>query len=120
MAIAAGGAAMVSLVEHAGDAQAGAGTSMLLAASVAVVLLGVTVAVRALPENEFPPGMARQIAPTLLLAALAALVIGVGRPPPIVLVSALTALLFLTWLRMFILYVAYGGQPREEGIGEVD
>jgi low temperature requirement protein LtrA len=120
MAIAAGGAAMVSLIEHAGIIRTGAGPSMLLSASVTIVLLGITVAARALPEDEFPPGMAGQIAPTLVLAALAAIVIGVLRPPPIVLVCALTALLFLTWLRIFILYVALGGQPREEGIGQVD
>jgi low temperature requirement protein LtrA len=118
MAIAAGGAAMVSLIEHAGDARAPAGNSLLLGSSVAVVLLGVTVAVRALSEDEFPPGMAPQIAPTLILAALAAVVIGVSRPPPIVLVCAITSLLFLTWLRMFILYVAYGGRPIEEGMGD--
>jgi low temperature requirement protein LtrA len=118
MAIAGGGAATVSLIEHAGDARAPAGNSLLLSSSVAVVLLGITAAVRALPADEFPPGMAPQIAPTLLLAAMAAIVIGISRPPPIVLVCALAALLFLTWLRMFILYVAYGGKPIEEGMGD--
>ncbi|MFZ0014875.1 MAG: low temperature requirement protein A, partial [Acidimicrobiia bacterium] len=84
MAIAGGGAAMVSLIEHAGDARAPTGNSLLLSSSVAVVLLGVTVAVRALGEDEFPPGMAPQIAPTLVLAAMAAVVIGIVRPPPII------------------------------------
>ena len=120
MSIAAGGAAMVSLIEHAADARTAAGNSLLLSASVAVVLLCITVAVRALPEDEFPPGMASSIAPTLVLAALAAVFIGVLRPPPIVLVASLAGLLFLTWLRMFILYVAFGGQPIEEGVGELD
>lgn len=120
MAIAAGGAAMVGLIEHAGDARTPSAPSLLLSGSVAVVLLGITVAVRALPAEEFPPGMARQIAPTLALAALAAVVIGVGRPQPIVLVAALAVLLFLTWLRIFILYVALGGQPREEGASRLE
>ena len=111
---------MVTLIEHAGDVRTSAGSSLLLSGSVAVVLLGITVAVRALPADEFPPGMAPQIAPTLILAALAAIFIGVLRPPPIVLVGALAALLFLTWLRMFILYVALGGQPIEEGVGELE
>ncbi len=121
MAIAAGGAAMVSLVEHAGELRTEAGPSLLLSASVAVVLLGITVAVRALPEDEFPSGMAQQIAPTLVLAALAAVSIGLMRPPPIFLVASMSLLLFLTWLRMFILYVALGGQPMpiEEGIEEL-
>lgn len=120
MAIAAGGAAMVSLVEHASNIRTEPGPSLLLSTSVAVVLLGITVAVRALPEDEFPPGMAGQIAPTLVLAALAAVLVGLLRPPPIVLVCLLIALLFLTWLRIFILYVALGGQPREEGIGDAE
>jgi low temperature requirement protein LtrA len=119
MAIAAGGAAMVSLIEHADYRRTDAGPSLLLGASVAVVLLGITIAVRALPEEEFPPGMALQIAPTLVLAALAAVFIGLLRPPPIFLVAALSALLFLTWLRMFILYLALGGEPRQ-GVGELE
>lgn len=120
MSIAAGGAALVSLIEHAGDARISAGSAFLLSGSVSVVLLGITVAVRALPEDEFPPGMASQIAPTLVLAALAAVFVGVLRPPPIVLVASLAALLFLTWLRMFILYVVLGGRPIEEGAGELE
>ena len=120
MAIAAGGAALVSLIEHAGDTRTAPGTSMLLSASVAVVLLGITVAVRALPESEFPQGMAPQIAPTLVLAALAAVLIGFLRPPPITLVVSLAGLLFLTWLRLFILYLALGGRPLEESMGELD
>ena len=120
MAIAAGGAAMVSLIEHAGYIRTEPESALLLSISVAVVLLGITVAVRALPEDEFPHGMAGQIAPTLVLAALTAVLVGLLRPPPIVLVCLLVALLFLTWLRIFILYVALGGQPREEGIGEIE
>lgn len=119
MAIAAGGAAMVSLVEHAAYVRTEPGPALLLSSSVAVVLLGITVAVRALPEDEFPSGMAGQIAPTLVLAALTAVLVGLLRPPPIVLVCLLIALLFLTWLRIFILYVAFGGELREEGIGEL-
>ena len=120
MAIAAGGAALVSLIEHAGYIRTEPESALLLSISVAVVLIGITVAVRALPEDEFPPGMAGQIAPTLVLAALTAVLVGLLRPPPIVLVCLLVALLFLTWLRIFILYVALGGQPREEGIGEIE
>lgn len=119
MAIAAGGAAMVSLVEHAAYVRTEPGPALLLSSSVAVVLLGITVAVRALPEDEFPSGMAGQIAPTLVLAALTAVLVGLLRPPPIVLVCLLIALLFLTWLRIFILYVAFGGELRDEGIGEL-
>jgi low temperature requirement protein LtrA len=120
MAIAVGGAALVSLIEHAGDLRTDPGPSSLLGVSVAIVLLGITVAVRALPDDEFPPEMSRHIAPTLLLAGAGAVVIGLLRPPPIFLVASLSTLLFLTWLRLFVLYLALGGKPVEVGSEELE
>lgn len=110
MAIAAAGAAMVSLVEHAADPRTPAPTAWLLTGSVTVVLAGIVFAARALSKDHFPPGMLEQLAPTLALAAAAALVIGAARPAPIVLVIAVGALLYITWFRMFALYLAGGGR----------
>jgi low temperature requirement protein LtrA len=110
MAIAGAGAAMVSLVEHAADARTPAPTAWLLTGSVTVVLAGIVFAARALSKDEFPPGMLEQLTPTLALAATAVLVIGAARPAPIVLVIAVGALLYLTWFRMFALYLAGGGR----------
>ncbi|MET0148447.1 MAG: low temperature requirement protein A, partial [Acidimicrobiales bacterium] len=59
MAIAASGAAMVSLVEHAADSRTPAATAWLLTGSVAVMLTSVALAATALPADEFPPGMTR-------------------------------------------------------------
>lgn len=112
MAIAAAGAAMVSLVEHAADSRTPAATAWLLTGSIAVALTGVTLAARALPDDEFPDGMTRQIAPTFGVAAIVTLLLGAARPAPIVLVIAVTVILFVAWLWLFARYLALGGTLR--------
>ena len=42
------------------------------------------------------------------------LVIGAARPAPIVLVIGIAFVQLLTWLRLFVLYLALGGEP---GVG---
>ncbi len=111
MGIAAGGAAMVSLVEHATDARTPAGSAWLLTGSVAIVLAAIGVAAQALPDESFPEGWLRQLIPTFALAAAAILVIGAARPTPIVLVAAVSVLLAMTWFRMFALFLILGGVP---------
>ena len=121
MAIAASGAAMVSLVEHAADSRTPAATAWLLTGSVAVMLTSVALAATALPADEFPPGMTRQLAPTFGLAAAVILVIGAAQPAPIVLVIGIAFVQLLTWLRLFVLYLALGGEPSvgvESGSGD--
>ena len=112
MAIAAGGAAMVSLVEHAEDARTPADTAWLLAGSVAVALAGIAVASRALPAGDSSRSMTRQIAPTFSAAAVAVLVLAAARPAPIVLVLAISAVLFVAWFWLFVVYLAAGGTLR--------
>jgi low temperature requirement protein LtrA len=112
MAIAAGGAAMVSLIEHAADDRTPADTAWLLSGAVAVTLLGIALAAKALPDDAFPSGMARQIAPTFAVAAVLVVAIGALRPMPLVLVAAITTVLAATWLRVFTLFLAFGGNPR--------
>lgn len=111
MAITAGGAAMVSLVEHANDGRTPVGTAWLLAGSVSIMLLGVTLAARALPPDEFPAGVKRQVAPTFGLGAVAILGLGAVQPAPLVLALAITAIQFATWLWLFVVLLAHGGQP---------
>ena len=117
MAIAASGAAMVSLVEHASDSRTPAGTAWLLVSSVAVVLAGITLATRDLPDDAFPTGMAGQVAPTFLVAAAVIVAAGAVRPSPLVLVSVVSVVLALTWLWLFVVFLALGGALRtlEEG-----
>ncbi|MBT8198780.1 MAG: low temperature requirement protein A [Acidimicrobiia bacterium] len=112
MAIAGGGAAMVSLVEHASDARTPAPTAWLLVGSVVVALAGIAMAARSLPDGEFPPGVVRAQLPTFAVAAVAILAVGAARPSPIILVSAVSVLLALTWLRLFTLFLAQGGRLR--------
>jgi len=111
MAIAAGGAAMVSLVEHAGDSRTPSATAWLLTGSVAVVLAGVTLAASALPTDEYPAGMVRYIAPAFGVAIAVTLAIGAARPAPIVLVTSISVVLLLAWLGLFVVFLALGGDP---------
>ncbi len=112
MAIAGGGAAMVSIVEHAADGQTPAAAAWLLSASVAVTLLGLTLAATALPADAFPPGMSRHIGPTFAVASVAALILGAIRPSPIAFVALTSAALALAWTWLFIAYIALGGLPK--------
>jgi low temperature requirement protein LtrA len=114
MAISAGGAAMVSLVDHAGNSRTPTATAWLLTGSVAVVLGGVTIAAGALPADEFPPGMGRYIAAAFGLAAAVTLAIGAARPEPIVLVTSESAVLLVAWLGLFMIFLALGGDPEVE------
>ncbi len=122
MAIAGGGAAMVSLVEHAGDGRTPAATAWLLVGSVTVALAGIALAARSLPDGEFPAGVLRAQVPTFAVAAVAILLVGAVRPSPIILVSAVSVLLALTWLRLFALFLAQGGRLRvlDEGAAKTD
>jgi low temperature requirement protein LtrA len=111
MAISAGGAAMVSLLEHAGDSRTPTATCWLLVGSVVIVLGSVTLACMALPADEFPPGMDRYIAPSFGIAAALVVTIGLVRPAPLILVSAISAVLLLAWLALFAVFLALGGDP---------
>lgn len=97
MAIAASGAAMVSLIEHAGDDRAPAATAWLLGGSVAVALVALTAAMRALNDYRRLPSIYRPLMPAMWMAAVTALVIGWLHPVPLVLVVLMVAVLALVW-----------------------
>ena len=111
MAIAASGAAMVSIIDHAHGSRTPGPTAWLLTGSVAVTLAAVSIACTALPLDEFPSGMPRWIVPTLGTAAAVSMAIGGFRPAPIVLLSCISAVLLVAWLALFALYLALGGDP---------
>ena len=107
MGIAAAGAAMVSLVEHAGDARAPAATAWLLAGSVAVVLFSLIITMRSLQDFTRLPTIYGPLSRALAAAALAALITGWARPVPWLLVlvvaiihSALWGFAVDRWLRL--------------------
>jgi low temperature requirement protein LtrA len=115
MAIAAAGAAMVSIVEHAGDGHPPVPTVWLFTGSVAVVLAAISLACTALPTDEYPPGMRRWVTPTLAVAAAVPLTIGAFEPAPIVLVTCTAAILLIGWLALFAVFLARGGDPEVIG-----
>ena len=114
MAIAASGAAMVSIIDHAHDSRTPGPTAWLLTGSVAVTFGAVSIACTALPVDEFPSGMQRWIGPSLGIAAAVTIAIGALRPAPIVLLSCVSAVLLLAWLALFAVYLALGGDPEVE------
>lgn len=97
MAIAASGAAMVSLVEHAAEARAPAATAWVLSGSVAVALLALVGSMVALRDFDRLASIYQALAPGMVLAAGAALLIGWARPTPWALVLLLVADLSLVW-----------------------
>lgn len=97
MAIAASGAAVVSLIESAADQNTPAATSWLLAGSVAVGLLALVAVMSALQEWLRLQQVYRPLAYALGLAALALLVAGWLRPAPWLLAVLVVAVLLVVW-----------------------
>jgi low temperature requirement protein LtrA len=96
-AVAAMGAAMVSLVDHAHDGRTPAATAWLLGAGAAVVL-GATMLVSAsLQAWDRDRGMYRPLSRTCAVVAVACVGIGAARPAPLLLGLALVALLSIPW-----------------------
>ena len=98
MSIAASGAAMISLIEHAADDRAPAATAWVLAGSVAVALLSLVGAMRTLSDFERLPSIYRPLIPAMVVAAGASLLVGWWRPQPWILVLALVLILGAVWL----------------------
>jgi low temperature requirement protein LtrA len=97
MAIAAAGAAMVSLVEHSGDSRTPAPTAWLITGSVTVGLLGLIVVVNTLADAKRLAPVYRLLTAALGMAAVAVLVFGGLRPPPWFLALSLFLILSAVW-----------------------
>ncbi len=104
MAVAATGAGMVSLIEHAADSRSPAGTSWLVGGAMALLFLCLAQLLRLLPER---PGV--RLVPAGLLGA-AALSIGAAalRPPPWVLTLVLLLALTAVWTESFVRHARLG------------
>ena len=98
LSIAAAGAAMVGLIQHATDDRAPAATAWLLAGSVALGLVSLAVIVRTLRDYDRLNKVYRPTSILMLGAAGVALLIGAWRPAPLVLVIALGAIYFVVWV----------------------
>lgn len=96
-AIAAMGAAMVSLVEHAHDSRTPATTAWVLCTGAAVVLCATMLVSASLQAWKRDRGLYRPLARTCAAAALACLAAAAARPAPLVLGIALVLLLSIPW-----------------------
>jgi low temperature requirement protein LtrA len=104
MSVAATGAGMVSLIEHATDDRTPAATGWLIGGSTAVLSGNLSVIVALVPQR---PG-AKLVAYSLVAAALGALVAAAVDPRPWVLAAALVALLSFVWIEAFVRYARLG------------
>ncbi len=113
-AIAAMGAAMVSLVHHAHDGRTPAATAWTLCAGAAVVL-GATMLVSAsLQAWQRDRGLYQPLAWTCAAVALACLGVGAARPAPLFLGLVLIALLSIPWVLAVARSLANGASSPTE------
>lgn len=98
LSIAAAGAAMVSLVEHAEDQRAPIAAAWLLAGAVAIGLLGLVLEIRTMQDYERLKSLYQPASVAMTIAAGAALLAGWWRPAPWLLALTLMVVLAGTWL----------------------
>jgi low temperature requirement protein LtrA len=117
LSIAAAGAGMVSLLEHAHDARTPPAIALLLAGSVAVGLLALILTSRALEDAVRLAGVFRPLAMAMAGGAILSLAIGFARPAPWLLALLLVIVLGLVWavaVRGYLLAGAWSGEERQE------
>ena len=98
LAVAAAGAAMVSLIEHAHDEHTPEVTAWLLGGSVAVGLVGLAIITGLLLDYERLRIVYRPTRLAMLVGAVVALVVASLAPAPWLLAAALVAILSMIWL----------------------
>jgi hypothetical protein len=96
-AIAAMGAAMVSLVDHAHDGRTPLATAWVLCAGAAVVLSTTMLVSASLQAWQRDPALYRLLTRTCAAVAVACLGVGAARPTPLLLGLALVLLLGVPW-----------------------
>jgi low temperature requirement protein LtrA len=96
-AVAAMGAAMVSLVDHAHDGRTPAATAWVLCAGAAVVLAATMLLAASLEAWHRDRALYRPLARTCAAVAVACLGVGLARPRPLILGVALVLLLSIPW-----------------------
>jgi low temperature requirement protein LtrA len=96
-AIAAMGAAMVSLVDHAHDTRTPAATAWTLCGGAAVVLCSTMFLAASLKAWRSEPELYRPLARACFAVAIAGLILAAARPAPLVLGVVLVLLLSIPW-----------------------
>lgn len=113
-AVAAMGAAMVGLVEHAHDRRTPAATAWVLCGGAAVVLCATMVLAASLRVWDLDRGLYRPLARSCVVVAVMCVGVGSARPAPLGLGLALVVLLGVPWG----LAVAYRLSHEEESAAE--
>jgi low temperature requirement protein LtrA len=96
-AIAAMGAAMVSLVDHSHDGHTPVATAWVLCAGAALVLCATMLVSASLQARQRDPALYQLLTRTCALVAVACLGVGAARPTPLLLGVALVLLLGAPW-----------------------
>ncbi|WP_406859167.1 low temperature requirement protein A [Streptomyces sp. HUAS MG47] len=117
MAVAAAGAGMVGLVEHATDHRTPASLSWLMGGSVAAMLLTLVVLLPALADYDRHPSAYKSVQTVLVVAAVVALLAGWSRPAPWLLALTLLLLLSVTWAFAFVRWLREGSLINERPAG---
>jgi low temperature requirement protein LtrA len=97
LSIAAAGAAMVSLIAHAGDPRAPTASAWLLSGSVALGLVALNATMSALQDYDRLPTLYRPLSIAMLVAAGVAVLVGWWRPTPWIMTLALVMTLAAVW-----------------------
>lgn len=108
-AIAAAGAGMVSLIEHAGEPRTPAPTAWLISGAVAAMLLATGLLSRCVDLRVEVDGERLEVAAPLVGGAVAAVLIGSVAPAPWALAALLTAVLVVLWWVVFLRWIRSGG-----------
>src|SRR4051794_2590691 len=120
LAIAAAGAAMVSLIEHAHDPQVPADTALLTGGAVALGLVSLVLTASTLEDARRLPGVYRPVGGAMVIAAFAAIGVGLAQPAPWVLALALGAILTVLWLVVVGLFLRADAWSEERAAGVTD
>lgn len=115
LSIAAAGAAMVSLLEHAHDTSTPTATSWLMAGAVAVGILGLIPTTRALADAGRLAAAYRPLQIAMAAGAVVSVIIGLASPAPWLLALLLVLVLGVVWavaVRGFLLAGAWEGSDQ--------
>ncbi len=104
LCIAAAGAAMVSLIEHAGDGRTPSATAWMLAGMTAGVALSIAVLIRTFDPR---PGHA-MVSALMVVSAAGALVVAAARPAPWLFALVLGVVVSIPWQESFLRHARLG------------
>jgi low temperature requirement protein LtrA len=117
LAVAASGAAMVGLIEHAHDAGTPGAIAWLLSGSVALVLVAAALIARALEDAARLAAVYRPLGVAMAGGALASLAVGWLSPAPWLLALSLGAILSALWFYAAGRFLAAGAWDDAESAG---